>query len=84
MWQIIKTVETYTYYVIYNFNKKEYYSGINDLGYYRIEYKFSKILKDAVLFDSRVDANEYVREWVDRGNNGTYKVKKVECSYAIA
>jgi len=42
------------------------------------------MLRDAVPWDSRADANEYVRAWLDKGEENRYKVKKVECNYAIS
>jgi len=79
----MKIAETYIYYVIYNITKDGYYSGNKDIGRYRIEYEFNKLINEAIPFDTRAEANEYVREWIDRDDVDKYKVKKVKLDYSI-
>ena len=79
----MKIAETYIYYVIYNTTKDGYYSGSKIVGYYKEEHEFNKLINNAIPFDTRTEANEYVREWIDRDDVDKYKVKKVRLDYSI-
>jgi len=79
----MKIAETYTYYVIYNITKEEYYSDIVDVGHYRIEYKFNKLISEAILYNTRKEANEDIREWINRNSTDKYIVKKIRLDYSI-
>jgi len=79
----MKIAETYIYYVIYNITKDGYYSRIDKFNDFKAEYEFNKLISEAIPFDNRAEANEYVREWIDRDNKDKYIVKKVKVDYSI-
>ena len=79
----MKIAETYIYYVIYNITKDGYYSRIESMNDFKVEYEFNKLINEAITFDTRAEANEYVREWIDRDNKDKYIVKKVRLDYSI-
>jgi len=79
----MKIAETYIYYVIYNIIKDGYYSGSKIVGYYKEENEFNKLISEAITFDTRAEANEYVREWIDRDSKDKYTVKKIRLDYSI-
>jgi hypothetical protein len=70
--------EEYTIYVIYNPITEEYYETVDDTNRRTHRYKYCKTLKDACCWDSRKDANEYIREWLRVKG---LVVKKVKISY---
>ena len=79
----MKIIETYIYYVIYNITKDGYYSRIESMNDFKAEYEFNKLINNAITFDTRAEANEYVREWIDRDDADKYKVKKIRLDYSI-
>ena len=79
----MKIAGTYIYYVIYNITKDGYYSRIDKFNDFKAEYEFNKLISEAIPFDNRAEANEYVREWIDRDNKDKYIVKKVKVDYSI-
>ena len=79
----MKIAETYIYYVIYNITKDGYYSRIDNFNDFKAEYEFNKLISEAITFDTRAEANEYVREWIDRDSTDKYIVKKVRLDYSI-
>jgi len=79
----MKIAETYIYYVIYNITKDGYYSRIESMNDFKTEYEINKLISEAIPFDNRAEANEYVREWIDRDNKDKYIVKKVKVDYSI-
>ena len=79
----MKIAETYIYYVIYNITKDGYYSRIESMNDFKVEHEFNKLINEAITFDTRAEANEYVREWIDRDNKDKYIVKKVKVDYSI-
>jgi len=79
----MKIAETYIYCVIYNITKDGYYSRIESMNDFKTKYEFNKLIKEAIPFDTRKEANEYVREWIDRDGTDKYKVKKVKVDYSI-
>jgi len=79
----MKIAETYIYYVIYDITKDGYYSRIESMNDFKAEYEFNKLISEAITFDTRAEANEYVREWIDRDSTDKYIVKKVRLDYSI-
>jgi len=84
----MKITETYTYYVIYNITKEEYFSNTEELKYYnyhyKTEYNFNKLIKNAIYYDTRKEANNYIKELIDINNIDKYVVKKVKVDYFIS
>jgi len=81
----MKTIESYNYYVIYNITREEYFTGVSYAfgGDYRNINNFSNAIKDAILFDTRKETNEYIKEFMSINNNNKYTVKKVKIDYSI-
>ena len=83
----MKIIESHIYYVIYNITREEYYIGSSYTfgGAYRNNYNFSNSIKDAILFDSRKEANEDVKDFMSMSisNRDKYIVKKVKLDYSI-
>jgi len=79
----MKIAETYIYYVIYNITQDGYYSRIESMNDFKTEYEINKLISEAITFDTRAEANEYVREWIERDSMDKYKVKKVRLDYSI-
>jgi hypothetical protein len=53
-------------------------SKINKLG--RGFHEYTNFIKDANIFDSRKQANDYIKQWLD---NPSLKVKKLKITYEI-
>ena len=79
----MKIAETYIYYFIYNITQDGYYSRIESMNDFKTEYEINKLISEAITFDTRAEANEYVREWIERDSMDKYKVKKVRLDYSI-
>jgi hypothetical protein len=73
--------EDYVFYVIFNPITEEYYEGVDgvDERTYRWRYKYCKKLINAYHWDTRRDANEYIRENLQ---NEDLTVKKLKVSYS--
>jgi len=82
---IIKTNESHIYYVIYNVTRNEYFSGTSYTfgGTYANSQNFSNLINEAIFFNKRKEANEYIKEWISMKSIEKYTAKKVKVDYSI-
>lgn len=73
----MKIVESHIVYTIYNMAKKKYWQGHENKTFYHHTEKYTDKLILANTFESRAEANQYLKEFITKGLD-VFTIKKVK------